>query len=134
MGAIADAQEEYSLDAWPFTWCRPEDARGYLNRIRAGDTRRQVAAEVGVSSRSISRAVRYLLLATGQYDPDGWKAYKSENRRRARQSFLALMAARDEREKRTSDAVRAERQALAQRREAHAHMHSKPDRAGRGQT
>jgi hypothetical protein len=113
VGAITDAMETYSLDKWPFRWCSPEEARGFVTRLRNGDTRNQVATEVGVSPRSISRAVRYVLLADGQYDADGWFEHKREARREGRRRFLELVAKRDDQEKRTSEAVRAERRQLA---------------------
>lgn len=116
MGAITDAQETYSLDRWPFRWCSAEEARGFVSRMRAGDTRKQIAAEYHVHPVTISRAVVYYLLAVGEYDGDGWKRYKSERKRQARQRFLERVNARDARQAATLAAIREERKTLVSER------------------
>jgi hypothetical protein len=65
---------------WPFRWCEYDEARGFCTRLWtecSAAEAKAIAAEFGVCTRTISRAVRWFCLSVGEYDPKAWKAYKS---------------------------------------------------------
>ena len=93
---------------WPFRWCDYSDARGWVTRLRSAGSRegKLIAKEVGVSARSVRRAVRWYLLSVGEYEPDSWLAYERKRKAEGRRYFLELMAKRDELDRNVSQQTR----------------------------
>jgi hypothetical protein len=106
---------------WPFEWCEYDDARGFCTRLWtecSAAEAKAIAAEFGVCTRTISRAVRWFCLSVGQYDPKAWKAYKSRRKKERGERFLARMEARDQETKRVNAEVLEARSRSQSEREA----------------
>lgn len=106
---------------WPFKWCEYDDARGFCTRLWtecSAAEEKAIAAEFGVCTRTISRAVRWFCLSIGQYDPKAWKAQKSRFKKERGERFLARMEARDQETKRVNAEVTQARSRSQSEREA----------------
>jgi hypothetical protein len=103
---------------WPFRWCTYEQARGFVSRIRAEGSGegKVIADELGVSWPSVKRAVRWYLIATGQYDPSSWLEYQRRRKAEARRWFLDKMAAREQETKRANAEIAQARSRLLEQR------------------
>jgi hypothetical protein len=103
---------------WPYRLCTYEDARGWLTRIRNGDTAKAIAKETGISFSSVRRAVVWYLHSIGQYDPESWFAYKHERRAEGRRWWRAKMDQRDQEQERVGAEIRQARERSQAEREA----------------
>lgn len=78
----------------------PSERRAIVERVRADPGKRrqitqEIAAEYGVSVRTVRRAIRTHCEETGTYDPVMWSQIVSADKREGRERWRALMDTRD---------------------------------------
>jgi hypothetical protein len=114
----APIPDGYEPEDWPHRWCSYEQARGFVTRIRAEGSGegKVIAEEYGVSRRSVTRAVRWYLISTQQYEPDQWFRFQRERKAEKRRWFLDKMAARDQEFQRANAQIKQARETLNEER------------------
>jgi hypothetical protein len=115
----APIPDGYDREDWPFKGATYEQARGFVTRIRAEGSGegKTIAEEFGVSRRSVTRAVRWYLIATQQYEPAEWLRFQRRRKAEARRRFLERMAERDRKRAEDNALIAQERATLAAERE-----------------
>jgi hypothetical protein len=108
------------LANWPFRKCTYEQARGWRSRILANPSgeHKAIAAEFGVSRSTITRAVRWVCISIGDYNPVEYGKNKRRWKAEGRRWWRAKMDARDEEIKRVNAELRQARETIGERRRA----------------
>jgi len=109
----------------------PGDVDEIIDRVRAGEKSKHIAAEFGCSPRTMNRVIAHRLHERGEYDAVGWAERKSERRREGWEHMKEVWAYRDakaqeaaqaaaEQQERLEAAEREQRRLRAEaRRESH---------------